>query len=218
MSYHILHNTLSGLGNGASCVSIPWTNQMGGTGTGSLCAVDDKQQLCGSTIAFQQALTDLGYPCAVTGSWMGTELQPLNDWRGANGITKNWSNAGGPTATECGMIGQQWNALKGGPTAAEPPSGGVSSTISPLLRRKIAAATLLTRTARPGTIKPAGGGGPTTNGDTKTNGGGAVPAVEEPGMLDKAKDWWGGLGDTTKYAIIGGGVIAVGGVAYLALK
>lgn len=213
MSYHVLHNTLSGLGNGTSCANVPWKNQMGGTGTGTICAVDDKYQICGSTIAFQQALSDLGFPCAVTGAWTGTEGKPLNDWRASRGFAKDYTK--GPSAAECGMLADQWNALKGAAPEAEPPSGG---TVSPIARRRIAASSLLTRVSQARTIKPAG---------TSTK-----PATDEPAPVDEAAPtqdvslsvgfdfagWWGRMSTLQKGAVVGGGVLVVGGAAYLLLK
>jgi len=214
MSYHILRNTLNGLGNGVSCVSIPWTNQMGGTGTGSLCPTAQAQgQICGSTIAFQQALTDLGYPCDVTGTWMGTpEGTALNNWRAANGIARDYTKYA--TDTECGMIGQQWSALKGASPESEPPSGG---TVSPIARRRIAAAAsplLASRMVASRTIKP-------SQPPAQKDEGGVAPVdeaapYEEP--VSEAKNWWSQRSTTEKAAMIGGGVILIGGIAYLALS
>jgi hypothetical protein len=186
--------TLQGVGEAGGCVPISWTNQMGGIVSSSLCP---DGPLCGSAGSIQQALTDLGYPCSVTGQWMGTsDNQALQNWRTANGIKVNYGN--GPQAQDCALITQQWTALKGGqPTPDQPPG-----TKKILARAPVGLRTVI---KKPVTMpKP-----------SSDSGGGPDGAIDQPTAAETG--WWSGLDKTTKYAIIGGGLLAVGGGAYLLL-
>jgi hypothetical protein len=196
---------LFGLGNGVLCADVPWTNQLGGTGTAQLCPSGDT---CGDVIAMQQALNDLGFPCDVTGLWEPSTATALNNWRAANGYPKNFNVAG--TSQDCTLITQQWTALKG--AAAPAPAADAPSAVRPMLSKvgaKMAITSSLSaklRAIRDATAKPTSTTQSTTTEDV-------TPAVQP----EKA-GWWASQSATTRYAIIGGGVLIIAGGVYLAVK
>lgn len=214
MSYYVLTNTLRGLrGIGASegCVPVVWTNQLGGSGTSSLCP---SGPTCGDVAAFQQTMKDLGYYVEVTGQWDGNkDLQALAQWRKDNGLQVHYQ---GPSASECAMLVQQRSQAGAAPEPSPPSPSTSTSRLAPLARTAMLRTAVSPAVASRVTLRPI----KTSQAAPTPDEGGVAPVdeaapYEEP--VSEAKNWWSQRSTTEKAAIIGGGVIVVGGIAYLVL-
>lgn len=209
MSYYVLTNTLRGLrglrGIGAAdgCVPVVWTNQLGGSGTSSLCP---SGPTCGDVAAFQQTMKDLGYYVEVTGQWDGQkDLQALAQWRKDNGLQVSYQ---GPSPSECAMLVQQRGQSSATPSTTAPSPSTSTSRLVSLARTSALRTAVSPAVASRVTLRPvrASQAAPTPDED--------VP-YEEP--VSTATGWWSQRSTTEKAAMIGGGVILIGGIAYLAL-
>lgn len=218
MSYYVLTNTLRGLrGIGAAegCVPVVWTNQLGGSGTNSLCP---SGPTCGDVAAFQQTMKDLGYYVEVTGQWDSQkDLQALAQWRKDNGLQVHYQ---GPSPSECAMLVAQRSQASAAPAPTAPSPSASTSRFVSLARASAIRTAVAPAVASRVTLRPvkASQSAPTPDEGELAPVDEAAPT--EDGSLSVGFDfagWWGRMSTVQKAAVVGGGVILVGGIAYLAL-
>jgi hypothetical protein len=209
------YRATNGLGADTGCVAVPYVDSKGQSGSGNLCA--DQSGKCGDVKALQGALQYLGYgPIDIDGV-LGTQTsKALKNYAADKGIPFIGPYAGWEL---CEPMVKEYAAESAAPAAAPTQADNIA---------KMAALRKMASVTKPAVVTKGGtpSSGAPTEADYKAfceqNPGAVWDTVAKKCIsgpptttIDKIEHWWFGLGTVAKYAIIGGGVAVVGGVAYL---
>jgi hypothetical protein len=183
-------------------IDVPYTTATGATKVGHPAA--DGSGTCADPFAVQQMLKDLGYyNKAVDGQFGTGTFTALASFAQSHGVSYTTAY---PKADLCQALMDAWQANQSAPVSpAPPPAPGPApapapgtpsiSTISPEVLQRFA------RLIRPGMLLPH----PATA---------TAPTRFSTPAPTGIKAWWSKASTTTKLAVVGGGVLALGALAY----
>jgi hypothetical protein len=186
MSYYAMNGLGAGENaEGYECLTIPYKTNKGVEDSGQFC---DKPGNCGDAFALQQVLNEMGFgPLDVDGD-IGANTKAALDKAAIKYQVKRTPGTL-PDQDLCESVGGAWY-LKyyGGASTSKPTlTSAPDRTLSKVVNRL----------DLPAFLRP-----------TKMQG------TAEPGMVDKAKAWWGELGTPGKIGVVAGGVTVLGLLAY----
>lgn len=198
----------SGFGGGFG-LDVPYTKPNGDIGAAALTA--NASGTCGSLYGVQQILTDLGFYSGKIDGQMGSgTFTALRTWSESTGGP--YTKGTYPNAATCQALMSQW-------AAKSTPAPAPVQTAAPAQSQSYPSAGVSTSpVSAPVSTASAGGSKVAVLSSSKVNKAlhAAVTGTRAPGSGGGPLAWFQAQSTPVKAAVVGGGVLAVGGIAYLA--